>query len=319
MPNENTSNNDGQNANPLAGGGAPSANPAPSDPKPTPDPAPAPNPAPENPLADPSGGEPEWRKEIPDEYKDHQMVKNAKSVGDIVKSWAHAQSMVGKDKIVIPDENATAEDWAAVYNKLGRPESKDKYELEVNKEVGVDEHLVNGFKEAAHKSGLTQSQAKEVLSWYTEYNKESANGINQQSQDKIKADIDALKQEWGSSYDAAIKNAQTGARYYEEKIPELKDLLSVPEVGSNPGMLKLMKMVGERVGEGKLEDGGDVKHFGLSPAEAKEKANKIIGNYDEEKNPYYKKDHPDHDRTVKEVQELMEIASSASSNSRGTF
>ena len=40
--------------------------------------------------------------------------------------------MIGADKVAIPGKYATDEDWSEVYNKLGRPETADLYNLEVN-------------------------------------------------------------------------------------------------------------------------------------------------------------------------------------------
>jgi len=275
--------------------------------------------APENLLGDLTPETPAWRAEIPDEYQDYQVVKNAKSVGDIVKSLVHAQSMVGKDKLIVPDENATEEQWADTYNKLGRPESHDKYEFQLGEGGQVNESMVNGFKEAAYKSGLSQRQANDLMAWYGENSTAAATSINKQSEEQINNGIASLREEWGSAFDAKVKFARAGAGYYEEQIPALKSLLDVPEVGSHPGMLKLMAMVGERVTEGKIEDGGDVTHFGVTPQDAQAKINKIIGNYDESKNPYYNKDHADHERIVEEVQKLTKIVSSTKDVQTDTF
>ena len=44
--------------------------------------------------------------------------------------------MIGQDKVVIPTKNSTEEAWNEVYDKLGRPESADKYSLNVKSDSG---------------------------------------------------------------------------------------------------------------------------------------------------------------------------------------
>jgi hypothetical protein len=43
--------------------------------------------------------------------------------------------MIGQDKVVIPNKNSTEDQWNEVYDKLGRPESADKYTLDAKSEV----------------------------------------------------------------------------------------------------------------------------------------------------------------------------------------
>ena len=45
------------------------------------------------------------------------------------------QKMIGQDKVVIPTNNSTEEAWNEVYDKLGRPESAEKYSLDAKSEV----------------------------------------------------------------------------------------------------------------------------------------------------------------------------------------
>ena len=54
--------------------------------------------------------------------------------------------MIGQDKLVIPNNNSTDDQWNEVYAKLGRPESADKYTLDVNSEVvNLDEGAIKSF------------------------------------------------------------------------------------------------------------------------------------------------------------------------------
>jgi hypothetical protein len=65
--------------------------------------------------------------------------------------------MIGQDKVVIPNNNSTDDQWNEVYAKLGRPESADKYAFDINSEVvTLDEDAVNSFAEQSHQTWIKQ-------------------------------------------------------------------------------------------------------------------------------------------------------------------
>ena len=66
-----------------------------------------------------------WKESLPDDLRDNPSLKSIQDVPGLAKSFIHAQKMVGADKIPVPTEHATKEDWDAVYSKLGRPATPD--------------------------------------------------------------------------------------------------------------------------------------------------------------------------------------------------
>ena len=71
----------------------------------------------------------DWRSAIPEDIREHKSLSTIKDVGGLAKGFVHAQSMIGADKIAIPGKFATEDDWNPVWDKLGRPESAEAYEL----------------------------------------------------------------------------------------------------------------------------------------------------------------------------------------------
>ena len=61
-----------------------------------------------------------FRDSLPEDLRNNPSLKNFNDVGGLAKSYVHAQRMIGADKIALPNQNSTDEDWANVYNKLGR-------------------------------------------------------------------------------------------------------------------------------------------------------------------------------------------------------
>ena len=66
----------------------------------------------------------------------------------LAKSYINATRMIGQDKVAVPNENSTDDQWNEVYSKLGRPESADKYKLDANSDVvPIDEGAIKTFAE----------------------------------------------------------------------------------------------------------------------------------------------------------------------------
>ena len=66
----------------------------------------------------------------------------------LAKSYINATQMIGKDKVAVPNKNSTEDQWNEVYDKLGRPESADKYSLNAKSEVvPIDEMQLNICRE----------------------------------------------------------------------------------------------------------------------------------------------------------------------------
>ena len=69
----------------------------------------------------------DWRENLPEELKNDPTLQNINDPESAAKTLIHQQKMMG-NRIPIPK---TDEEKAELYTKLGRPESADKYEVQV--------------------------------------------------------------------------------------------------------------------------------------------------------------------------------------------
>ena len=95
---------------------------------------------------------------IPEGFKEEKSLENFNSMEDLVKSYLHAQKLVGQDKIPVPNKHATDEDWNEVFSKLGAPDSPEGYKYNL-KDQELDSQQISEFNKAAHKLGLLPKQA----------------------------------------------------------------------------------------------------------------------------------------------------------------
>lgn len=218
--------------------------------------------------------------------------------------------MVGAEKIAVPGQHATDEDWGNIFKKLGLPESVDKYEVEVPQTMKADDPILKAFKENAHKLGILPKQAAPLLKWYGE----TAAQLQKQAQEtqiqKTVEGISGLKKEWGDAYDQEVKVAAAGLKALDPS-GELGKQVKESGIGNNPTFIKLMNTFGKTLKEASMEGGGGGGAMTMSQLDSK-----IGALMNDSKGPYWDNKHPGHAAAVKEMENLRKAQTAAAQNSR---
>lgn len=284
----------------VDGGGGDLA-PAPSegllanDPAPTPEPT-ATDPAPPQPAASIEFPE-NWKEGIDAELRDDPSLKLVNDIPTLVKNYVHAQKNIAKRGVPLPDQHATDEDRRQFFQKLGLPESVDKYDVKVPKDASFEEGFLSEFKKAAHEANILPDQAQKLLDWYNQTNSSAIEQAITQNKTEAQAELKALKQEWGSDYDRNIKVARAVLR--TAGMEDVNQWLQDSGLDNSAMMIKLMSSVGNLMKEDGVIDLGD--NVGPSGKEIQSRIQELEGNVD---GPLYKKNHPNHAAAVKEREAL---------------
>ena len=238
-----------------------------------------------------------WKDSISEEYRADPNIEKFTEIDALAKSYINATKMIGQDKIVIPTKNSTQEAWDEAYAKLGRPESADKYALDVKSEVvNLDEGAIKSFTENAHQLGLNNKQAQGILEFY----KNSMEGSAQQSRidtETAQANAEAeLRKEWGRSFDENIKKA--GAVAKANMNPEILDmqLKDGTRLGDHPTIIKGFANIANLMSEDKMIGTGEDNQ--TSGRDLDSEISSLVNDRD---GPYWNKSHPDHDKIVQQV------------------
>lgn len=210
-----------------------------------------------------------WNAGFDEDTNAYVSNKGWQSPSDILSSYRNLEKFAGgsKNLLELPGVDADQAALDAFYNKLGRPDSADKYELKVPD--GADADLANWFKQTAHQSGLSSKQAATLFDAWNEMSATRLQSMNQEAQANSDREIADLKKEWGQGYDAQIdsgKRAVAALGYNAEQLNAIESKMGTAE------MLKLFAAVGSKMGEDSFVDGnrsGDTT-FGLTPAAAKQ-------------------------------------------------
>jgi len=238
-----------------------------------------------------------WKETISEEFRNDPNISKFTEIDALAKSYINATRMIGQDKVAVPNENSTDDQWQEVYGKLGRPESPDKYKLEVQSETApLDESAIKQFAENAHQLGLNNKQAQGILEFY----KNSMEGSIQQARvDTETAQANAeqeLRKEWGRSYDENIKKAGAIAKANMSEDILNMELKDGTRIGDHPSVIKGFASIANLMSEDKLVSTESENVDRGTDYEAE--ISKLVNDRD---GPYWNKSHPDHDKVVQQV------------------
>ena len=238
-----------------------------------------------------------WKDSISQEFREDPNISKFTEIDALAKSYINATRMIGQDKVAVPNENSTDDQWNEVYGKLGRPESADQYKLDAKSEtIPFDEGAIKSFAENAHKLGLNNKQAQGILEYY----KDSMEGSEQQSRidtETAQANAEAeLRKEWGRSFDENLKKAGSVAK--ANMNPEILDmqLKDGTRLGDHPAVIKGFANIANLMSEDKMI--GTDEDSATGGRNLDEEISKIVNDRD---GPYWNKSHPDHDKIVQQV------------------
>jgi hypothetical protein len=244
-----------------------------------------------------------WKSSISEEFRTNPNIEKFTEIDALAKSYINAVSMIGTDKIPLPGKTATDEQWNEVYNKLGRPESADKYKLELKTDVApIDENAIKGFAENAHKLGLNNKQAQGILEFYKSTLESSAKEMNVTMESAQANAANELRKEWGRSYDENLQRAASIAKTYLE--PELLDtpLRDGSRLGDNPKIIKAFADIAKVMSEDKIL-GAESTSIN-QPRDIEKEISELTT---DRNGAYWNKTHPNHMKVVNQVLALREI------------
>ena len=244
-----------------------------------------------------------WKEAISEEFRNDPNISKFTEIDALAKSYINAIRMIGQDKVAVPNENSTDDQWNEVYTKLGRPESADKYKLDINSEVApIDEGAIKTFAETSHKLGLNNKQAQGILEYY----KSIMEGSVQQSKiDTETAQAQAeqqLRQEWGKTFDENVKKAGSIAKAnlgVDVLDMQLKD---GTRLGDHPEVIKGFAKIANMMSEDKI-----VSTESENVDQGKDLEQEISKIMNDRTGPYWNKGHPEHDKIVQQVYTLRSM------------
>jgi len=177
-------------------------------------------------------------------------LADIKDLNGLAKSYVHAQRMIGKDKITIPQEGADPSEWDGFYERLGRP-GDGNYKLDpaglMPADLPFDPQVLDRFKKVFHAAGLNQKQAEGVFKNYLEYvgevHSNNTQGVEAQRQEWV----NTVKKEFGRAFDERVDLAVRAVETFGGN--ELVQWLDQTGMGDHPMFVKMFAKIGQQMQE----------------------------------------------------------------------
>ena len=236
---------------------------------------------------------------IPQSYREEKSLENFNNMEDLLKSYLHAQKLVGADKIPVPNKHATDDDWKEVFKRLGAPEKPEDYKYNIDQ---LDQTQIAEFNKTAHQLGLLPKQAEGLIKFYNELSNNQASSLEQRAEDaQLKTETD-LKKEFGPQYSKRLDQAKRlavgtlGEEFLENTI-----LQDGSRLGDNINIIKAFSNLADKLSEDEIIK-GDTSGY-MTAKEIEKEINELT----QEGSAYWSKTHPNHAKAVQEVLKLREL------------
>lgn len=242
-----------------------------------------------------------WYDSLGSDYNSNPSITKFKSTEDLAKSYVNLEKMIGKNKVVIPKEGASSDEWNAFYKAVGRPDDISGYKTpayadDTPEELRMREDHLERYKAKALELGLNNKQYAELFALNNDIRQEMI-GQERQKIEKMAQDTEtALRKEWGDAYGKKVDVAQGVInKFFKGKNinPAFKVL------ANDTGFVKAMAELGESFGEDGIAGSPRVT---LTPAEATAEYNAMIS---DSKNPLFDNAHPEHMAAVQKSIDLQ--------------
>lgn len=198
-----------------------------------------------------------WRDSVPSELRyskeGNDKLARFSDEASLAKSFLELEKM-DSGKVKLPGEDSTPEERSAFFQKLGKPEAIDGYELpELAEGEAYDEPMMNAIKQYAFDNDIPKDMFSGMVNAYMQ---EANAAMDRQAT----ATEDALKQEWAADYD---KNMEISRRALRELAPEeitepLIAEIARANIDNSEPFVKFLYAVGSKMLDDTLVRGGQV-------------------------------------------------------------
>ena len=221
------------------------------------------------PVSEPASAEPSefswetWHQGLPEELRAEKSLESFKHAKDkdeltslLARSFVSTKKMVGKDKITVPNERSSPEEWDAYFKAGGRPDTAEDYRLATPEgfpeEIAVQvfpEGRLAKWQDLFFKSGLSK---KAVDTFITEYAKDQIADYQRIQQEKETAKLELISKlstEYGAAYQQKLHLGDMAIEDFAGDNQELKESLAY--LRDDPNAVRMIVHFGEMLAEGK--------------------------------------------------------------------
>jgi len=197
-----------------------------------------------------------WLESLDEDLREESYLKEAKDVQGLAKGTVHARRMVGKDKMVIPNEESGDEVWDAYHKIGGRPDTPQDYNFkrpdDFPEEHWNDEFMVKA-QDILHKYGASKKLGDALL----ELNVESVKVALEKQRQQEEYDLDEINRkldtEWGLARDQKMHLGNIavveGTKNKDGTVDEERKARILEKVNKDPDLIWFASNLGGKFSE----------------------------------------------------------------------
>lgn len=213
-----------------------------------------------------------------EEVRNWTQAKGWKDPAALAESAWNLEKLIGHERagrtVVIPGDDAPAEEMAAFRAKMGVPEKADDYMSVIKVPEGQPDTFAKEASAWFHEAGIPPKQAGMLAEKWNEFQAKAVKQESDQAATRADQEFGQVVASWGKDADA---NLELGKRAASQFIPaknaeERQQVLAKLEsaIGTK-AMLEMFANIGRGLGEHSVHTNGDSGGIGMSPAEAQAK------------------------------------------------
>lgn len=256
--------------------------------------------------------ESDWRASLSEELRDHPALRGFADVGALAREHVHVQKLIGRKGILPPGEDASADDHARFYDALGRPARHTDYALDdIERPEGLpwSAELEDSMLEQMHAAGLTNDQAKALVSGYVDLQAQTWSAAQAEQERALESAMADLRNEWGSAYDAKLDMANRAfAVAFGDHVDEVRELrlANGSFLGDHPHLVRAFAAIGDRMAEAEFAGAG-VAQGASSRGQARAQLAELESD-PAKRAALLDRSHPEHRQTVSQRSRLAGMA-----------
>lgn len=140
------------------------------------------------------------------------------------------------------------EGWSALYNKMGRPESADGYELPVPE--GDAGEFAKTTSQWMHEAGLSKQQAQALATHWNTHQTAQAEAQQAALAHQVEKDMTSMKQSWGADFEANSAIVRSAVNTFAP--PEFIEMLDKSGLINSPVIANMFLKIGAATSEDRI-------------------------------------------------------------------
>jgi hypothetical protein len=237
-----------------------------------------------SPGGDAAAGVAAFLAQIPEDIRTEAYFKDIKDVPNLATRAFNQAKLIGVPpeqliRLAGPDDKPG---WDAIYNKLGRPESADKYALADPAAppagFNLNPELKTNFAAKAHELGLGQKQADALYQWWNGQRIDAFTRMVGSEADGLRAADATLKTKWGAAYGEKLLNSEAAVAHLDQTLNlggQLREAIGKMPSEARVALSEVFAHLGGQMVEDKVigRAAGGTGNGALAPAEAMQQIN----------------------------------------------